>query len=401
MHLKIPFVAYQFIKEVANMSKPIIVLLIVLLVMPILPASAEEDIFYTSSPDALSVFLNDIAYARDEINLPGDSDVQIVLPATVYQDTLLVYENDRRVPSYRLSTRDNQIVLRWTTSGDANLHVVRLEYLMRGISWKPDYDMWVVDDENVEFDFFAELRNATLSLEDVPVQLIAGRVDTSQMVNTVTTVTLNQYFAGYDDFRNTSEFPEAQVPEPPQLAGAASIQHIYDAGTITTEPGEFVYMAVLQGTLAARKVLLWNAHSDNEVTVIYKIRNETEQPFAEGIVRSYQNGLFLGSDFVEHTPIGSEGSVTVGGLQTVRVNRETTRTYEENDSNRDYYNEVELTISNFDDETIEMDVVDTYPDGADRFEFETETQREIGNRLRWTITIEPGETVVLRYEYWS
>lgn len=383
------------------MHKSIIALLIVLFLLPVLPASAEEDIFYTSSPDALSVFLNDIAHARDEINLPGDSDVQIVLPATIYQDTLLVYENDQRVPSYRLRVQDNQIVLRWTTSGDANLHAVRLEYLMRGISWKPDYDMWIIDDENIEFDFFAELRNSTLSLEDVPVQLIAGRVDTSQVVSTVTTVTLNQYFAGYDDFANANALPEGVAPEPVPLSGAASIKHIYDAGTITAEPGEFVYMAVLQNALTARKVLLWNAGSDNEVTVIYKIQNETTQPFAEGIVRSYENGLFLGSDFVEHTPIGSEGSVTVGGLQTVRVNRESTRTYEENDSNRDYHNEVELTISNFDEEAIDMDVVDIYPDGASRFELDDEAQQEIGNRLRWTITLEPGETVVLRYEYWT
>ena len=382
------------------MHQIIIALLIVLLLLPVLPAYAEENIFYTSSPDALSVFLNDIAYARDEINLPGDSDVQIILPATVYQDTLLVYENDQRVPSYRLRVQDNHIVLRWKTSGDANLHAVRLEYLMRGISWKPDYDMWIVDDENVQFDFFAELRNATLSLKDVPVQLIAGRVDTNQVVSTVTTVTLNQYFAGYDDFGNANAFPP-QSADSPELSGTASIQHIYDAGTITSEPGEFVYMAVLQSALTARKVLLWNAGSDNEVTVIYKIQNTTEQPFAEGIVRSYEKGLFLGSDFVEHTPIGSEGSVTVGGLQTVRVNRESTRTYEENDSNRDYHNVVELTISNFDEETIEMDVVDIYPDGASRFEIDDEAKQEIGNRLRWTITVEPGETVVLRYEYWT
>jgi hypothetical protein len=272
---------------------------------------------------------------------------------------------------------------------------------MRGISWKPDYDMWIVDDENVEFDFFAELRNSTLSLEDVPVQLIAGRVDTSQVVSTVTTVTLNQYFAGYDDFANANAVAEGIAPEPAPLSGAASIQHIYDAGTITSEPGEFVYMAVLQSALTARKVLLWNASSDNEVTVIYKIQNETEQPFAEGVVRSYENGLFLGSDLVEHTPIGSEGSVTVGGLQTVRVNRESTRTYEENDSDRDYHNVVELTISNFDEEAIELDVVDIYPDGASRFELDDEAEQEIGNRLRWTITVEPGETVVLRYEYWT
>ena len=48
--------------------------------------------------------------------------------------------------------------------------------------------------------------------------------------------------------------------------------------------------------------------------MIHKVRNTTDLPLAEGIVRVYQDDLFQGSDFIETTPVGSEGSVTIGSL---------------------------------------------------------------------------------------
>ena len=77
--------------------------------------------------------------------------------------------------------------------------------------------------------------------------------------------------------------------------------------------------------LPARRLHVWNAQTDQQVTVIYKVKNESDQPFSEGVVRNYQNGLFIGSDFIELTPLGGEGSVTIGHLQDVRVKREQTQ----------------------------------------------------------------------------
>ena len=41
--------------------------------------------------------------------------------------------------------------------------------------------------------------------------------------------------------------------------------------------------------------------------MIYKVNNDSEIALSEGIVRSYQDGLFIGSDSMEFTPIGKLG----------------------------------------------------------------------------------------------
>lgn len=378
------------------MRRLILLVLLMSLALPLASVSANDDIFYTTQPDKLAVFLNNIAYAEDTLQLPADADVQIILPQEIYRDTLLVYENDARVPNYRLNSTDGRNILRWTTGNDTDLRQVRLEYLMAGISWQPKYDMWILDKENVQFDFFAEIQNHGLTLDQVDVRLIAGRVDTAQQISTIDTVTTNQYIAGYD--RSGANIDGGGQSS---LTGSADIQHIYEAGALTAEPGDFIYTALLQEAMTARRVFLWNAHSDREVTLIYKVKNESNLPLAQGIVRSYENGLFLGSDFIEVTPIGSEGSVTVGGLQNMRVNRDETRTSVDGNYDRDTLHQVELSATNFSDESIELDIVDSYSFDAILFEFEQEPQRQAGNLLRWTITLEPGETITLNYEYRS
>jgi hypothetical protein len=134
------------------------------------------------------------------------------------------------------------------------------------------------------------------------------------------------------------------------------------------------------------------------VTVIYKVRNETDEPLAEGIVRSYEDGLFIGSDLMELTPVGSEGSVTVGQLQDVRVDRSETTTEIDQDA-YEYLHQVVLTISNFGTESIDLEVVDVWLPEAEAFTFSAEPERETGNVLRWAVTVEPGEEEVIEYTF--
>jgi hypothetical protein len=211
-------------------------------------------------------------------------------------------------------------------------------------------------------------------------------------LDTLSTVTANQYLAGYGD---------SSVNQSQGDVGAATIQYIYDVGTLSTEIGDTLYVGLSQNTLPVRRVILWNAETDLQATVIYKVRNESDLPFAEGTVRSYQNGIFIGSDFVEITPIGSEGSITVGALQDLRVNRAETRAVIEGSIFYTYQHQVELTLSNFGEEPIEVEVVDRQRVEAEELSFELEPARETGNILRWLVTVEPGQTTTIRYEFKS
>jgi hypothetical protein len=217
---------------------------------------------------------------------------------------------------------------------------------------------------------------------------VAGRVDLSSPIAPNAELSANQALAGYAE-------SDIEVASP---SGQVDIQHVYDVGAITAEPGDTVYTQMTGGTLPARRLHLWNAQTDDQVTVIYKVENTSEQPFAEGVVRSYQDGLFIGSDFIELTPVGSEGSVTVGHLQDVRVKREESRTVI-NEDRFDYLDEVELTISNFTPTTIHLEVVDYRRPEAEAMQFSMQPELEPGNLLRWQVSVEPGDEMVISYEF--
>ena len=106
-------------------------------------AAVDDAISYTSAPDRVAVFLNNVAYARDEVGLPGGVDVKIVLPQTVYPDTLVLRENGERVSNYRLNWSTGQPTIKWQSATDSELRDISMEYLLGGVSWRPTYDMWV------------------------------------------------------------------------------------------------------------------------------------------------------------------------------------------------------------------------------------------------------------------
>jgi hypothetical protein len=353
------------------------------------PALADQ-ITYVSQPDDVYVFLNNIAYARDTITLPGDVTVSLTLPPQTYVDTLIVRENGARVPNYRIRQSNGQPLLEWVTAAGSAARTVTLEYLLTGLSWMPKYDMLLGDDqaETVGFSFFAQFQNQALDLTDVQVHLIAGRVDTTSQVDTISTVTTNQMIAGYE-----------AAPQQAAGIGAATIQYIYEPGRIDSGIGDTVFVQLMGKTLPARRLHVWNASVDNEVKVIYKVRNDSDLPLAEGVVRSYQNGIFIGSDFVEVTPIGSEGSITVGSLQDVRARRAESTQALQTFSDFDTRHRVELTLESFATEAITIEVVDfERPDAVD-FAYLMEPQRETGNLLRWVVTLEPGATLTIQHEF--
>lgn len=378
-------------------KKIMLLILMVLLAVPLVPAAAQDHITYQSQPEELAIFLNNFAYARDLLTLAQGMEVQVSLPTVAYPETLVLRENGERIENYRINHSTGTPILTWESNTEADLREISLEYLMTGISWRPNYDMFIQSETEVALDFFAEIQNTTLELENVAVRLVAGRVDTSQPLGSTSTVTFNQYAAGY------AQDAAGQSTGLTTPTGAVTIQHIYTPAPISAVPGDMLYTRLASADLTARRVLLWNASTDLQAQVIYKVLNSTEIPFAEGTVRSYENNLFIGGDFIEVTPVGSEGSVTVGSLQNIRVNRAESETSFEDTTeyDTDTRHDVTLTLSNFADEAVTVEVIDIWDAYAenDSFEFSLEPAREPGNLLRWEVEIPAGETVTIRYNY--
>ena len=367
----------------------VFLILVSMVLMIALPTQAQDSIRYSGQPDEVAIFLNNVAFVQDNLTLPAGVDVELVIPYEAYPGTIVLRENGRRMPTYRTQIIGNELVIRWQSDGSgAESRDVSVSYLINGLSWTPSYEMWLGDTtEQVGFDFFAEITNQIFSLDEANVRLVAGRVDTNQQIGDISRITSNQYVAGYES------------GEAVDLNGEVTIQYIYELGKLSSEPLDTLYQQLYSGSLPARRILLWNASVDDEPIVIYKVRNTTEIPFTEGIVHSYEDGIFVGSDFIEMTPTTSEGSVTVGTVQGVRVNQVTTQTAVPAIGYRDTRFDVTLTLENFTGELITLEVISYYPADGVNFVFSHEPVRQEGNVFRWEVTLEPGGSEEITYSY--
>ncbi|GEM_PF-1063047 len=372
-----------------------------------LARASGGEIYYASRPDEVALYLSNIAFVRDTVMLPGGNETRVLLPPGTYPNTLMLTENGARVRNYRITPQSPDVysdiysstyvssasayILAWDSDVAADAtREVKLEYLLPGAVWTPTYDMTIIDDQSVNMSFFAEIQNSALILDETTVYLVAGRVNLEEQVDQVSQVTMNQYAVGYSNESVT--LPSAGV-------GTVDLQHVYSLGTVSAEPGDIVYSNIAGATFAARKQIVWNAAMQQETDVIYKVRNDTDVPLAEGIVRVYQNNLFMGSDFIETTPVGSEGSVTVGSMPDVRVHRTQSREYKADASNDYYFNTVTLEISNFGTKELSLLVLDTWLNGAWEFDYSLEPERGQDNQLRWEVTVPAGESLTITYHF--
>lgn len=402
------------------------------LIIGVSPGAAQDQINYISQPDELTVFLNDVVFVRDDLRVPVNTETLIVLPAQTVENTLSLRDESGRLPLYSINRLSGQVVL--TIRGDeeteasAEVRVLTLEYItVGGINWQPLYDMHLSSDtvETVGFDFFAAINNSAFTLDETQVNLVAGRVDIGGQIPVAGFTNMNQGFGDFAATQTAPAFlptplpsatpsPVANVTPTPSAGGGTSVtpvtssvvtQSVYRLPPLTAEPGETLYVEVLETTFDARQVLSWNASTNIQANVIYKIRNTSDVPLTEGVVRSYQDGIFLGSDEIEFTPPGSEGSVTVGPLREVRVLREITQVAvpAENPNDEDgteFLREITLTLTSLSGQAREVEVVDVYPSLASNFEFiGGEPERQGGNVLRWMVVVPAGEEIKLVYKY--
>lgn len=384
--------------------------LVTVLAAVALPLGAQDQINYISQPDELTVFLNDVVFVRDNLRVPLDVETRIVLPPQIVQNTLILRDENGRLPLYSINRQTGQVILTIGGAAEGTTGEARsltLEYLaLGGIRWQPHYDLHLQagNVETVAFDFFAEIQNDSFTLRGTKVNLVAGRVDASGEVPMDVFLNSNM-LQGFADMRATATPAPYIAPPDAEVSGVVTTQAVYEIPPLTSQPGETIYAELLETTLPARRVLVWNADRDAQGIVVFKVRNTSQTPLAEGIARSYQDGLFTGSDEIEYTPPGGEGSVTVGPLRDVRVRREVTRTSVQalNPNDGDGIEslwQVTLTLTSLTTSEQEIEVTDTFAEGALNLEFgRSEPERQGGNRLRWMVTLPSGAEIQLAYSY--
>lgn len=365
------------------------VLAALILTGPAAVSRAQDGIFVVESqPDAAALYLGDMAYIRDTLTVPAGMAARVLLPASTMRDSLVITEDGQRIARYRLGSTDHgSPTVTWDVAPGEETREIVLAYLISGMGWSPRYTMAVLDETRVQFGFEVEIHNNALDLSGVDLRLVAGMAGADPNYRPDMTVT--QMNVLYD----------APQTSAPVMGGAVAINHVYDIGAQTLAQGEILRWNLFDDTLDARRLLVWDARFGQRTDVIYKVLNSSEIPFVEGAVYAYENDLFVGQDAIEWTPGGSEGSVTIGGLSTVRVRR--TESVEETGTFEDdrYLHTVVLAVTNHSDADIELTILDEWnPRGLD-FDFSAEPTRQGNNVLRWEPTIPAGAQLEITYTY--
>lgn len=386
------------------------------LVGGVAPAAAQDGTFtftYESKADAAALYQGDLAYIRDEVTIPAGMTAHIILPPSAMRESLVLTEDGQRVRSYRyqsnmgpvvdtamsashMSALSSSIPVATSSAGSLTItldavegdapRAIVLAYLAYGAGWEPRYDMDVLSPENVQFGFDALIHNYGLHLEDAELRLVAGMPGADPNYRPDMTVT--QMNVLYEE-------PVAA----PAASGPVAINHVYDLGPVTLWPGETMRWNMVYEPLEARRLIVWDARFGQRTDVIFKVSNGSSLPFVAGPVAAYEDGLYVGTDAIEWTPVGGEGSLTIGGLSSVRVRK--TESVEDIGTRNDdrYLHTVMLALTNHGGEDLDLIVLDEWQRNGLDFKFSDEPIRQGNNVLRWEITIPAGEKVEIEYTF--
>jgi len=371
-----------------------IFIMLILLTCTIQAKDEEFQPVYESSPKEAVIYNGNTALIKDMLTVYAEKHVSVLLPASIVLESLTIKDNGSPVKSCFFDTKNQGGLykLNWQSNSPGKRNV-ELNYLINGINWKPAYNMNILDDTKVDFSYNVIITNNGTDLKDVTVKLVSGLIGSENNNNQRYNYNMTMTQAALPD---TGEYSSATGSE------RVNAYYTYDLGSQTINKSGITNINLITKNLSCTKNIVWDTRNGQRVDVIYKVLNDSDKPFAEGLVRIYQQGLYMGSDYVEWTPPGSKGSITMGGLSDIRVKK--TVSIEEDVEKRgtkEYHHKIILEINNFDSKDLKLKVMDTkYPDRTD-VKYDTSPSEEIGKTVIWEITVPAKGNKKINYEFYS
>ncbi|MFQ6033311.1 MAG: DUF4139 domain-containing protein [Candidatus Bipolaricaulia bacterium] len=179
---------------------------------------------------------------------------------------------------------------------------VQLSYLTRGLSWEASYTA-VLNENRMALSGLVSIANSSgLSFKDAKLRLVAGephRVGGARPL-------------GY------AKMMAEAAPSPQFTEEAAFEYHLYTLqrpatiGDGRTKQLRFISAPDVQ----IERHYIYEGHVQDGVLIKVEFLNSRlnglGQPLPAGIIRFYQEGLFIGEDRISHTPVDERVSLTVG-----------------------------------------------------------------------------------------
>ena len=370
---------------------------------------------YESEVKELVVYEGNLSLVEDMVEVHSADVIQVSLPHGLVTRTLEIVDGNEKVGEFSYVQPEKSVatttaiseprrqIIKWE-SGLKESRQVNLRYLLSGISWEPSYVMNILSDDKVQLTYRVAISNNVGLLSKVKVKLISGMVGEVSEAYPRVVAMRKSMTAAQSALRSGAmdSFSAAEIISLPTI-GATRINayYVYDLEQVDSLERGTNYITLLDQDFGAEKKFVWLTTEGENVDVIYKVKNSSEQPFAAGIVDTYEDGVYMGSDNIEWTPSGSEGHVTIGGSVDIKVKKLVNITeIPERNHNDEYHHKVELEIKNFSNKDINIKVIENkYPDCVD-IAFSLKPEEE-GQKYVWEIDIQAGQTRKIKYDFYS
>lgn len=379
-------------------------------------AEERKSPVYESNPKELIIYEGNLAYAKDEIQVYSTDWIQVSTPKTLITRTLNIIDGKKKIGKFyfthpespevsvpgvirgRTQAQLTPRIVKWESKSKASRKVF-FRYLLTGISWSPSYTMDILDDNRAKLRYNVAIFNNVLSLSKVKVKLVSGMIGKVQESHGVYRRKMRASQRELGEYDTIS----SSISSLPSLEAARiNAYYVYDLDQIKTLDRGTNYVVLLDEELKVEKEFVWMTSTGEKVDVIYTVKNSSNQPFASGIVDTYEKGIYMGSDTMEWTPSGSKGHVTMGGSVDIKVKKSVNITeIPEKQNNDEYHHEVELKIENFSEKDIKIKVIDSrYSDCVD-IAFSIKPKEEKAQTYMWEIVIKSGGSKIIKYDFYS
>ncbi len=330
-----------------------------------------------------------LSVSRDDIVLQkSDGSIQIVQDKWIQQfDFPELPEGLRIKPS---------LVWMINNSGQAK-HQTELSYLTSGMNWHAEY-VAVTDAEDKMLDLsgWVSIENSCgTTFKDAKLKLVAGDVNViqrAQVENDYAVMARAEKAGAAPQFREESLFE----------------YHLYTLQRKTTlKNNQTKQVSLFPSTQTpVQKIYQYNGtRYGNKVRVILEFRNEKKKglgiPLPKGKIRVYKEDsdkdlIFIGEDYIDHTPKDEKVSVFVGNAFDITGERN--QISEKRISNRSRELEVEVVLRNHKEESVQIVVDENLYGDWQILESSHKHEKKDARTLRFCVDVPKDGEVKVNYK---
>jgi hypothetical protein len=332
-----------------------------------------------------------------------------------------------------------------------------VSYLAKGITWAPSYIVDITESDKARISAKAAVINEACDLDNVTIQLVTG-FPNLQFADVISPLAMKENLAQFLQalVRRQSEqgrrgdmsgvmsqrvaayeMPSREVIMPAYGAAeagrVAEDLFLYPVEKVHLAKGEVGYLPLFTESVPYKHIYQWKIpdYVDEEDRYSYRERgreeepveqvwhclrmeNTTKVPWTTAPAETVKEGLILGQDTLEYTPVKAETTLKITQAVSVKAEQVELETDRKRDAAQFYgyhYDLVtvngKLSVTNFQEKAITLEITKTLSGEVKSSQPQAKIEslarglRRMNGvkKLTWTIELEPGQQTQLDYIY--